>query len=267
MRRFYFLFLLLITAASAQEIQNRVTATILEIQGSYLYFPALDFKAGESGYVVRELGENRTAIIGRASILSIKDGKAMASSKGVEDLFKQKAFPSLDLSPKEGDKVMFRSFNDRGIIIAPHQRAYQKVQDLYPAIQWIHADLLASNVLREGRYAPLLEDLRKTCDTYSIGLVYLVMGDLLQVRDCQSFTLLKSEKHPDLLQEGEVTITPFFSRLGTVERGFWARLFGKRFVADYIAYYKALTLGEPKDSDSFYTALHRHLLTKATQGD
>lgn len=240
---------------------NKIAVPIVQMDADsehYAYVPAFDLRVGESGEIIRWFDRSHSAIVARAAVIEVKEGKAKIAFERFKTL-DQKAFPNPELTPRKNDEVIFRTFYDRAFLIAPNQELYQKIKDAYPEMTWQHPDLFASYLLDNGTHAPNTEDFRKICDAYSAGIIYIVNLNEGQARDCQTFGLLKKDYITGRVAV-EDRMKPFFSRLGSIEQSWFNFIIGGVAVEDYYLYYDALLKGQIKDEDTtFFGRVYRYL--------
>lgn len=229
-------FFVLLLCAFAWAFEARVALPILEVNDQTLITPAMDLRRGESGFVVHELDSLHSMIIARAVVVGVQNNRATLALQPYR-VFDNASMPLPLNTPQVGDQAIFRAFSNRAFAIAPNQQVYQAVVARYPNIEWFHPDLFAAFLANQGRAAPTMEHFREICDAYAVGVVYLVRKNLGELRDCQTFAVLKQ----DLLDvEPSEPMKPFFSRLGNMERSWIGFLRRDPKMTDYFQYYDNL---------------------------
>ncbi|CRF49237.1 FIG00710332: hypothetical protein [Helicobacter heilmannii] len=196
-------------------------------------FQAYDLKVGESGYVLAKLTDY-DVIAASLEVLSIENGVAYAKYTPYK-VMKQKHLPTPRMVPKKGNLAIFREFNNQAFLIAPDVHSYEKVKDDYPETVFINSDLLVAFL---NGFDPTARTLRRACDIYSAGLIYLVSTNRLNILDCQSFAILETKPF-DTSKVGR-TFTPFFSRVEGVDRGTFGKLVAGGKARHYFSYYDNL---------------------------
>ena len=250
------LFLFLTLAFSilyASPFGNKLVVPITELDSNlenFAYTPAFDLKVGESGMIIRWLDNGRSVIVAQAAVIEISNNKAKIAFEPFAGL-QQPAFPTPLLTPQKNDEVIFRSFNDRALLIAPSQEIYEKIKAVYPEVHWIHPDLLAAHLISEGHLAPVKGDFRKVCTQYATGIVYLVNLNEGLALDCQTFLPLKRDYISGRVAVEE-RMRPFFSRVGNQSQDWFSYLIGGVSVDDYYIYFDSLLKGEIKDEDATF---------------
>ena len=191
-----------------------------------------NLKIGQSGVVVRNLGDFNS-IIKNATLIKIEDTKCIVNFSEFNSLT-QIALPSLKENPKVGDKIIFNSLYNKGLVIAPNAKTYSKIINKYSDKSWIHPDIFATYLESENNPAPTKESFNKFCNAYSIGLVYFIL-DREYIVDCNSFKVIDIKNIE--LEDNENEIKPFYSRLGELTANFFSF---KDEIKNYKEYYKNL---------------------------
>lgn len=217
---------------NALDLNNKIVVSIPKQNSEVLKIPALNLKVGESGIIVREIDSNEF-ILGNAIVYAIND--SVASIKFSEfSMLNQKYMPKPIGVPKENDKIIFRIFYDRGLIIAPNQNAYQQILDENKNIDFVHPDVFASYLANVDENMPSKNDFRGFCDKFDVGLVFMTIKDSLLVLDCQSFGMISNV---DFILRDSETKLPFFTRISD---GGLDKLFSMKKMQDYFIYYSKL---------------------------
>lgn len=201
-------------------------------------FPAYDLKIGESGFILTKLSDYEV-ISAALEITSINNGIALAKISDF-NVMKQKYLPTPRVEPKVGDIATFRGLNNRAFLIAPDSNTYERIKSQTKDVSLMSSDLLIGYLNDYGGFDPKPKFLIKACQIYSVGLLYIVGSDSLNILDCQSLTLL--EKLPFDTSKIATTSAPFFSRLEEVKSGSLASIFYSKHSKQYFKYYDALVL-------------------------
>ena len=215
-----------------------VRVSVDSVQRDTIVFDAQNLQVGESGVVLTK-NQSHAIIIAKAIIESIEGGRASARVEAF-DTIEQRYLPTPINKPQVGDEVLFRSFYNRAIAIAPNQESYQFVIRNNPTIQFMHIDLFAAYLQQQSLNDPKPKHFKEFCPKYSVGLVFIVDSNHTRVLDCQSFTLLEMQSPPpDEVLHASV-ITPFFSRISHPGKPLGSR-FKSYKSKDYFPYYDTLT--------------------------
>ncbi|PAF52806.1 plasminogen-binding N-terminal domain-containing protein [Helicobacter sp. 13S00477-4] len=199
-------------------------------------FPAYDLKVGESGFVLVKLADY-SAISAKLQIISIDNGVAVAEFSPF-DRMKQKYLPTPRLEPKVGDMAVFRDLNNKAFLIAPDSTTYEKIKSQIKDTTFMSSDLLMGYLNDYGGFDPKPKFLRKACEVYSVGLLYVVASNGINVLDCETLATLDTFAFDT--SKVSKTSAPFFSRLEEVKTGSLASLFYSKKSKQYFQYYDAL---------------------------
>lgn len=207
-----------------------------EVNANVLSFRADHLKVGQSGIVLTQ-NQGYNIIIASAVIKSIKNGTAYASYTPFDSI-SQKYLPTPQSSPAQGDKIIFGSFYNKSIAIAPDQESYNKILSLASNTSFAHIDLLAAFLAKDGINDPKPKHLNEFCNVYSIGLLYILASNGVNVLDCQSFSIL--EVLPFDKPYIQNTQAPFFSRIVNIDTGSLANKLRSKKSRQYFPYYDNL---------------------------
>ncbi|BCZ17111.1 hypothetical protein NHP190003_03930 [Helicobacter sp. NHP19-003] len=235
MRKWIFLILGLCGLLSAKDWSAPLKINIdsVDTARKVVQFQAYDLKVGESGYVLAKLTDY-DVISASLEVLSVENGVAYAKYTPYK-VMKQKHLPTPRMTPKKGNLAIFREFNSQAFLIAPDVHTYEQIKDDHPDTTFISSDLLVAFL---NGFDPTAKTLRRACDIYSVGLVYLVSTNRLNILDCQSFAILETKPF-DTTRVGR-TFTPFFSRVEGVDRGTFGKLVAGGKAKHYFTYYDNL---------------------------
>ena len=157
---------------------------------SIIKIPALNLKVGDSGIVSREINGNEF-IIAEAQVDSIAEGVAIVQISDFAQM-REKYLPKPKAQVAQGDKITFRILYDKALLIAPNQSMYQVIVDKFNDIDFLHSDIFATYLAKEGENMPSIADFGRFCTKFDIGLVFVVGQKSLDILNCQSFKILDS---------------------------------------------------------------------------
>ncbi|EMG85175.1 plasminogen-binding protein PgbA [Helicobacter pylori GAM114Ai] len=225
-------------SASWQE-PLRVSIEFVDLPKKIIRFPAHDLKVGEFGFVVTKLSDYEI-VNSEVVIIAVENGVATAKFKAFESM-KQSHLPTPRMVAKKGDLVYFRQFNNQAFLIAPNDELYEQIRATNTDINFISSDLLVTFL---NGFDPKIANLRKACNVYSVGVIYIVTTNTLNVLSCESFEILEKR---ELDTSGVTkTSTPFFSRVEGIDAGTLGKLFSGSQSKNYFAYYDALVKKEKR---------------------
>ncbi len=189
---------------------------------------------GSSGVVIREFDDEHESIIAKA-IVEEKNEKEMKIRFKPFDMLKQDALPTPKIKPRKGDKVILNYLYDRAFVIVPNEESYLEVLSQFPAISWIHPDILAAFLSKEYNPQPSKEDFQKVCNKNASMLLFFAIGDKGYFVDCNTFKIIKETPFD---KKDSKEMVPFYSRIGEIESNIFDLTKGK--IENYETYYKKL---------------------------
>ncbi|MBH0286250.1 plasminogen-binding N-terminal domain-containing protein [Helicobacter pylori] len=225
-------------SASWQE-PLRVSIEFVDLPKKIIRFPAHDLQVGEFGFVVTKLSDYEI-INSEVVIIAVENSVATAKFRAFESM-KQSHLPTPRMVAKKGDLVYFRQFNNQAFLIAPNDELYEQIRATNTDINFISSDLLVTFL---NGFDPKIANLRKACNVYSVGVIYIVTTNTLNILSCESFEILEKR---ELDTSGVTkTSTPFFSRVEGIDAGTLGKLFSGNQSKNYFAYYDALVKKEKR---------------------
>ncbi len=235
---FFLASLISLQSASWQE-PLRVSIEFVDLPKKIIRFPAHDLKVGEFGFVVTKLSDYEI-VNSEVVIIAVENGVATAKFRAFESM-KQSHLPTPRMVAKKGDLVYFRQFNNQAFLIAPNDELYEQIKATNTDINFISSDLLVTFL---NGFDPKIANLRKACNVYSVGVIYIVTTNTLNILSCESFEILEKR---ELDTSGITkTSTPFFSRVEGIDAGTLGKLFSGSQSKNYFAYYDALVKKEKR---------------------
>ncbi|RVY77741.1 plasmid stabilization protein [Helicobacter pylori] len=225
-------------SASWQE-PLRVSIEFVDLPKKIIRFPAHDLQVGEFGFVVTKLSDYEI-VNSEVVIIAVENGVATAKFRAFESM-KQSHLPTPRMVARKGDLVYFRQFNNQAFLIAPNDEIYEQIRATNTDINFISSDLLVTFL---NGFDPKIANLRKACNVYSVGVIYIVTTNTLNILSCESFEIL--EKRALDTSGVTKTSTPFFSRVEGIDAGTLGKLFSGSQSKNYFAYYDALVKKEKR---------------------
>ncbi|QQW96326.1 plasmid stabilization protein [Helicobacter pylori] len=225
-------------SASWQE-PLRVSVEFVDLPKKIIRFPAHDLQVGEFGFVVTKLSDYEI-VNSEVVIIAVENGVATAKFRAFESM-KQSHLPTPRMVARKGDLVYFRQFNNQAFLIAPNDEIYEQIRATNTDINFISSDLLVTFL---NGFDPKIANLRKACNVYSVGVIYIVTTNTLNILSCESFEILEKR---ELDTSGVTkTSTPFFSRVEGIDAGTLGKVFSGSQSKNYFAYYDALVKKEKR---------------------
>jgi hypothetical protein len=186
-------------------------------------FPA----KGMSGIIIHNFGENLQAI---TSYIRYNGGKsaAMISNEPIA----HDELPTVKPKVRVNDKVIGGYLYDNVLLLAPDANTYARITRESDK-NWIHPDLYAMFLSREGDQIPTRKNLKKFANEYQVGLVYIVQKNKAVLYDPISQRYVSQKAISGLPAKGQF---PFYMRLGKIKAG-W---FSKKAKGSYYQMMKAI---------------------------
>ena len=116
---------------------------------------------------------------------------------------------------KAGDRVIGGYLYNNVLVLAPNAQTYSKVTSS-ASKHWIHPDIYAAFLGREGDGSPTLSNLRKFAKEAQVGLVYIVMRNRAVLLDPISGVYINSMAFTPV---GSETKYPFYMRFNNFKSG------------------------------------------------
>ncbi|MGX2982948.1 plasminogen-binding N-terminal domain-containing protein [Helicobacter sp. 23-1045] len=222
---------------SAFEVPNILSLTISKQADfgadSALKIPAMDLKVGESGIITREINGNEF-IIANALVGEIKDGFAIVSISEFSQM-REKYLPKPRGKVSEGDKITFRILYDKALLIAPNQNVYQEISEKFSKIDFLHSDVFATFLAKEGKNMPDSADFAKFCAKFDLGLVFVALQNRVEIFNCESFKMLDSTPFRPKDRSAK---KPFFTRISDESIN---EIFNAKKLENYFTYFNKLS--------------------------
>jgi len=209
---------------------DSVVKNIESIDKRGVFIECDSLKVNQSGFVVRKI-DNFDIIIKDAVITEKVDNRCKLSLS--DSIFiAQRALPSIKEEAEVSDRVIFNSFYDKAMIVAPNLESFNKVKRKYADLEFTHPDIFATYLKANRQMMPNREDFKNFCKHLSIGLIILVNNQKEYILDSQSLGVLDS----DILEYQSEAVTPFYSRAGEFKGSFFS--FSDK--ENYLTYYEKL---------------------------
>jgi len=167
---------------------------------------------GMSGVVIHSFGKGLQAISG--ILVQHSPGKATVR-KG--DLLDHKGLPTPKSVAVPGDKVIGGYLYNNVLVLAPNAETYSKITRSGGRF-WIHPDLYAAYLAREGDSTPSASNLAGFAREAQVGLVYIVQkGQAILFDPISSRIVGKMAFQP----VGSGAKYPFYTRFSKISGGFF----------------------------------------------
>ncbi len=236
---------------------SSISTPLLEVQGQRGAIEAPQLQVGMSGFVVRHFDATHSAIIANARVSGINpaSSRALVEFSPYDGVY-QPALPTGSWNPKVQDEVVIAYDYARALLITPNDDTYATLTTKNPTMQWVHPDIYATYLSREGHPTPLASDFHRFCTSYSVGLLFVQSAQTLFTLDCKDLTLLHMA--PSVTTSKETTL-PFYTRVPKIRAAWWGE--GSSKLTSYDPYYLEMIILTNPQNKELYT------LIKAKLGD
>lgn len=163
---------------------------------------------GMSGVVIHHYDHGLEAITSR--LIQDKKGKVTLQAK---EILHHDKLPSIKTKANPGDRVIGGYLYSNVLLLAPDRETYRKITSMYNK-KWVHPDLFALFLDKEGDNVPTHKNLATFAKAYQVGLVLIVGRKKAKLLDTISGEIVGVLAMTGLPKHGQA---PFFSRLNKME--------------------------------------------------
>ncbi|CAA6817808.1 MAG: Unknown protein [uncultured Sulfurovum sp.] len=168
---------------------------------------------GMSGVIVHNYGNDLQAITGRIEQQSPHSIKQLS-----HDVIHHENLPTIKTPISVGDKVIGGYLYENVLLLAPNAKTYAKITASSNK-NWIHPDIFALFLAKQGDQVPTKSNLRNFAKTYQVGLIYIVNNGSAKLLDPISGKTVGTKVLSNLPAKGEA---PFFMRFDEIESGMFS---------------------------------------------
>ncbi len=170
---------------------------------------------GMSAVVIHDYGNSLEAITNYLTQTS-SDGSAKLVSK---DIIHHNALPTIKTTVTAGDKVIGGYLYNNVLLLAPDANTYAKITSAHSK-KWIHPDLFALFLSKEGDAHPTKANLATFAKEYQVGLIYIVKNGSAVLLDPISSQIVGKKAMSNLPAQGQY---PFFMRFEEIQTGWFSK--------------------------------------------
>lgn len=167
---------------------------------------------GMSGVVIHNYGNDLHAITSR---MVQKDGGTVSLLKGSS--IHHDKLPTIKTAITSGDRVIGGYLYNNVLLLAPDAETYAKITSQHTK-NWVHPDLFALFLSKEGDAAPSKENLASFAKAYQVGLIYIIGKGTARLLDPISGKIVGQKVLTDLPTKGKA---PFFMRFDEIDAGWF----------------------------------------------
>jgi len=168
---------------------------------------------GMSGIVIHNFGNSNQAISSIAIQTSANQVKLIK-----DDMLGDNKLPRPNTLATKGDRVIGGYLYNNVLVIAPNAQTYQKVVSS-ASKHWIHPDIYAAFMSREGDSTPTLNNLSQFAHEAQVGLIYIVMRNKAVLLDPISKRVINTQPFTPV---GNDIKYPFYMRFKNFKAGLFS---------------------------------------------
>lgn len=221
---------------------------------------------GLSGFIVHHISKEHSTILSNAVVTNYDADKQIATLQlsPFKELIND-ALPKGKFSVQVGDMALLAFGYSRALLIAPDANIYYKLSKGFK-IEWVHPDLFATMLSKEGHPTPLKKDFERFCKFTSVGLVFIYLDKKVYTIDAQSFAILNVNNVP--FEQSKIKL-PFYSRVDTIDANWFGE--GSSRLSAYAPYYYELLVRYNRTNKKLYESIKNgdkkfHYLLKEFKG-
>ena len=234
-----------------------VTQPLVGVQENEATIAIDNIDVGMSGFIVKQIDENHSAIINSAVVTKFDKNTTTATLKlGEYTELSQDYLPKGKWQANKDDKAVLAVGYSRAMLIAPSENVYYRITRALPSLEWLHPDIFASMLSAHGHPTPLKEDFEQTCERMSVGLLYFYIKPNLFTLDCKSMKLLQITPAP---LDVEKLKLPFYSRVEKINANWFGE--GSSRLKAYDPYYYEFLIKNNSQNKELYNLVKEQNLT------
>lgn len=200
-----------------------------------IYIENPKWNKNKGGFLVKQLKNGQDYLYAAFYIKAIKeeDAKTIAilNIKPL-DALKQNSLPTVESQSKNGDLALFDAYETRALFLTYSQQAYLEFVRQNTNIDFTHPDLLAYEMTEHGNAVPTIEDVRRVCENFYLGNIFVHIGSCVFKVDCVSLKPIAQQKFEHFKDEQ----LPFYNRFEYRK----TQIFDQSKVENYGDFYKKL---------------------------
>ena len=225
----------------------KLPLTSVDLQNNLVSVKVDKIDVGLSGFIVHKISKEHSVILKNAVVKSFNPQTKTATLKlSSYDALRNNSLPNGKWKVEVGDTAILAFGYTRGLLIAPNEEIYYRINRSVKNIQWIHPDLFATILSFNSHPTPLREDFTKFSIATSVGLIFIYLDEKVFTIDARSFKILAIS---DAKLKQEDVKLPFYTRVQKIETSWW-KLWGEgreELKAYEPHYYKLLLEANPNN--------------------
>ncbi len=214
MRAIVFSFIVSIIPLMADFYPPTVYSSIAGVKGKGISLTRSFPAKGMSGVVIHNYGKDLQAITSYMKYDGGNKGRLIENEPIQHD-----ELPAVKPKVRINDKVIGGYLYKNILLLAPDASTYARITASANK-SWIHPDLFAMFLSREGDQYPTKDNLQKFANEYQVGLIYIVQRGKAVLYDPISRRYISKKALKGLPAKGQF---PFYMRLGKLKAGWFSR--------------------------------------------
>lgn len=190
-----------------------VQTTVSDVTGNTITLKQAFPVNGMSGVIIHNYGNDLQAITRRIEQENPNSIKQLS-----HDVIHHENLPTIKTPVTVGDQVIGGYLYENVLLLAPDAATYAKITASSNK-NWIHPDIFALFLAKQGDQVPTKSNLRDFAKTYQVGLIYIVNKDSAKLLDPISGKIVGKKALSNLPEKGEA---PFFMRFDEIESGMFS---------------------------------------------
>jgi len=170
---------------------------------------------GMSAVVVHDYGNSLEAITTYIT-QTASTGNAKIIGK---DIIHHDELPTIKTTVSAGDKVIGGYLYNNVLLLAPSADTYSRIISSHNK-KWIHPDLFALFLSKEGEAQPTKANLARFAKEYQVGLIYIVRNGSAVLLDPVSGQVVGKKAMSNLPAQGQY---PFYMRFEEIKTGWFSK--------------------------------------------
>jgi hypothetical protein len=193
---------------------STVHTSISSVSGNSISLRSSLPVTGMSGVVIHNYGNDMKAIT--STLMQTSPGKATLL---VNDTIIHDTLPTIKTAVRAGDKVIGGYLYSNVLLLAPDADTYARITSSTKKT-WIHPDLYALFLSREGEGTPSRENLAIFAKKYQIGLIYIIKKTSAVLLDPISGKIVGKKGMSGMPSKAQF---PFYMRFDEIKTGWFTK--------------------------------------------
>lgn len=168
---------------------------------------------GQAGIVVHIYDNDKRLIVANAKVISSNPTSSIVEFFPFDDL-KQDAIPTTKRVVENGDVIVLNYMYNQSLLITPSYDIYQAIRSNFRQNNFMHPDILASQLKINNQPFPTKEDFQKFAIEQNLGTIFFVVDSKVYIVDTKTFTILNIYSFPFITEEKQM---PFYTRVENIE--------------------------------------------------